>query len=443
MLIEELCLDIIESCRYDKLTQAEQDRLYTILCHDIAMAAVGGKTDFARSLLDPNLLVEAGSLRGTGDRSTYTLIGRDDRSLSFDMAAGYHSMAITATLCEDFVSGTHPGAILFPLLIAQTDAFVMMLPENDGQSHDGVRPLLDGAVVGLKLALLLSDMFGAKLADKGYRPTTAINVMAGVAGLGIAQGQTSELILGAMATAAGMISGLAFPFQEGTEEWLVQVPLAVQAALLASRNVAAQSYRNRRFLSGGHSLGQFLGAPRETMRARSACDLSLERIGVKRHPVNSFVQPAVEAALRVPSLPLTAADIDGIVVRVPPSYASMTALGTKKDFLNPNLGLMSIPVSVALALLHGKLAFADFRETNDSAVMELTQKIAIEYTDALARYDAEIVVETRGQRQIQHVDTATFYPSMAEELEWIGRQCPQPVPWIQMLEAAYGGGGSR
>jgi hypothetical protein len=89
LLIEELCLDIIESCRYDKLTQAEQERLYTILCHDIAMAAVGGKTDFARSLLDPNLLVEAGSLRGTGDRSTYTLIGRDDRSLSVDMAADY------------------------------------------------------------------------------------------------------------------------------------------------------------------------------------------------------------------------------------------------------------------------------------------------------------------------------------------------------------------
>jgi hypothetical protein len=73
--------------------------------------------------------------------------------------------------------------------------------------------------------------------------------------------------------------------------------------------------------------------------------------------------------------------------------------------------------------------------------MELTQKIAIEYADALARYDAEIVVETRGQRQTQHVDTATFYPSMADELEWIGRQCPQPVPWIQMLVAAYGVGG--
>lgn len=132
----------------------------------------------------------------------------------------------------------------------------MMLPGNDGQSHDGVRPLLDGAVVGLKLVWLLSDVFGANLADKGYRPTTAINVMAGVAGLGSAQGQASELILGAMAAAAGMISGLALPFQEGTEEWIVQVPLAVQAALLG---------------------GQFLGAPHKTMQACLACDLSLER----------------------------------------------------------------------------------------------------------------------------------------------------------------------
>lgn len=80
------------------------------------MAAVGGKTEFARSFLEPNLFVEAGSLRGTGDRSTYTLGGRDDRSLSLDMVSDYHSMAITVTLCEDLVSGTHPRAILFPLL---------------------------------------------------------------------------------------------------------------------------------------------------------------------------------------------------------------------------------------------------------------------------------------------------------------------------------------
>ena len=54
-----------------------------------AKDAVGGKTDFARNLLDPYLLVEASSLSGPGGRATYTVIGRDDRSLSLDMAADY------------------------------------------------------------------------------------------------------------------------------------------------------------------------------------------------------------------------------------------------------------------------------------------------------------------------------------------------------------------
>jgi len=411
--IEHYCKEILETSSFAALTGEEQERLLVLIAHDIAMAAKASQDDLVRTLLDEELLGDS--------NAKYTLIGQTKRSISADHAAAHNAMAVTTSLCEDFVNGTHPGAIIFPLLLAEA--------ERSSLSIDRV---LDAATAGLKISLLLLDIYGKAAAEKGYRPTTIINTLAGTAALAIAQGLSSEDTLAAMSAAAGMIQGNAFAFQEGTEEWFVQVPLVTQAASLACKNVRALYFRHKDFLSGERSLGSFLGVATD---AHLPNDLHLTRIGVKRHPVNSFVQPVVEAVLRLRNVEST--QVQAILVQVPPSFAAMPNLQNKGPLSSPNQGILSIPISAALALIHKKLDFADFRQANDESVLTLASKVQVEIDDKLTRYDVRVLVTTADGEQEANLETSFFYTSLKDELAWIQEQYNQPLAWINQLVDWY------
>jgi 2-methylcitrate dehydratase PrpD len=413
MLIEQQCREILRTVSFKSLTSEEQERLIVLMSHDIAMAAKASQSDFVRTLIDDELL---------GNSSAkYTLLGQSERSLSEDQAAAHNAMAITASVCEDFVNGTHPGAVIFPLLLAEAE-----------RTSLSVERMLDAAAAGLKISMLLLDVYGRAVAEKGYRPTTVINTMSGAVALALAQGASNEEALAAMSAAAGMVQGLAFPFQEGTEEWFVQVPLVTQAAIMACRNVKALYFRHPEFLSGERSLGSFLGV---SMEDNLLDNLSLMRIGVKRYPVNSFVQPVVEALVRLQHV--DSEQIEAIRVMVPASFAAMPNLLKTGPLTIPNLGLLSIPVSSALALINKRLDFSDFRQANDEAVVALAHKVQVEFQDQLLQYDVHVVVSTADSKQESRVKTSFFYPTLADELSWIQGQYKQPLPWIGKLVDWY------
>ncbi|BCL80715.1 MmgE/PrpD family protein [Ktedonobacteria bacterium brp13] len=409
MLIEQHCGEILRTVSFKSLTSEEKERLIVLISHDIAMAAKASQSDIVRTLIDDELFGNSGA--------KYTLFGQSERSLSADQAAAHNAMAITASLCEDFVNGTHPGSVIFPLLLAEAE-----------RTSLSIEQMLDAATAGLKISMFLLDMYGKAVAEKGYRPTTVINTMSGAAALALAQGASSEEALAAMSAAAGMVQGLAFPFQEGTEEWFVQVPLVTHAASLACRNAKALYFRHTEFLSGERSLGRLLGV---SMDADLPDNLSLTRIGVKRHPVNSFVQPVVEAVLRLQNVDSKL--IEAVHVMVPPSFAAMPSLLNNGPLSSPNLGLLSIPISSALALIHKGLDFSDFRKANDEAVLALANKVKVEFHNQLSQYDVHVVVNTADGKQESVLKTSFFYPSLADELTWIQEQYNQPLPWVGKL----------
>jgi hypothetical protein len=103
----------------------------------------------------------------------------------------------------------------------------------------------------------------------------------------------------------------------------------------------------------------------------------------------------------------------------------------------PNLGLLSIPVSSALALINKRLDFSDFRQANDEAVVALAHKVQVEFQDQLLQYDVHVVVSTADREQESSVKTSFFYPTLADELSWIQGQYKQPLPWIGKLVDWY------
>lgn len=427
-MLEQLCRDIYETVSYENLTIEEQERLTVLMIHDVAMAVQSADLIFTRTLIDEELLLADGQLS-----DGYSLWGRLEKSRSFDMAAQHNAMAITASIREDFVIGTHPGAVIFPLVIAQAE-----------RQDLSMEAILSAAAVGLKTSLLLLEVFNKAVAKAGYRPTTAINTIAGAAALAKAQGKRADEAIRAMSAASGMMQGYTFHFQEGTEEWLVQVPLVVSAATLACKNAGALHFSHPTFLSGERSLGTLLGVRTTDFMGNSGLagfHLSLMRLGVKRHPVNSFVQPVVEAVVRLlAQCPKDVSErhvseINEILVAVPEGFRVVS-----ETFLNPgpltspNLGILSLPVSVALTLIHKRLRFEDFRGANDAHVVELAKRVRVEFSAELTGYDVRVEFSVAGKVQQSACPTTFFYPSLAEELAWVKEQISdQNVLWINRL----------
>ncbi|MEB3100824.1 MmgE/PrpD family protein [Ferviditalea candida] len=417
MRLEEAILQIIEQTRFDALTESEIDRIQTLLMHDAAMGSAAGGHPLVLSLIE-----DADGLLGDNG---YTLLGNTQKCLSNDLAVQYNAMAVTVSIREDFVAGTHPGAILFPLLIAESERKTYAFDRR-----------IESAALGLRLARLLNSRLGKALADKGFRATTVIGSIAGAGALAWLKEQSAEYVLKAMSAAASAASGLAYPFQEGSEEWLVQVPIAAQIANIASRNMKSLTYSHDQFLSGTYSLGSFLQMEFDPdMKLDLAQETDLLKIGVKRHPVNSFVQPVIEALLSM--IETAVQEIIKVTVKVPVSYPKNAYLTHTGPFERPNLSLLSIPVSSAIAIARGGISYEDFQAANDPEILELAKRFEIIYDSELTSYDVRVTMHLQNGEQSAHVETAQFYPSLEDELKWIQDQHRHVLPWIDKLSKAW------
>lgn len=418
-MLEKQCRMILEQTRYNELQESEIERIYTLFSHDIAMAAQsGGQLAF-------DLIEEDSAL--IGDEG-YTLWGRLEKCLSMEHAVQYNAMAVTASIREDFVAGTHPGAILFPVLYAESERYSYETQE-----------LVSAAAIGLKLAGLLNVQLGKYLTARGYRPTTVVGSMAAAGALTWLRTKSEERALEAMSVAAATANGFAFPFQEGTEEWLLQVPLSAQAAIAACRNIRSLSFHHQQFLTGDYSLGKLIDYEEDhSVTWEEAADIN--QIGVKRHPVNSYVQPVVEALLRITAQQdIMPESVQSVTITVPASFSRMEPNLTRSGLYDrPNLSLFSIPISGAIAIIHRRLQFADLKHANDSDVQQLAVKCSVVYSSELSNYDVKAAIQTETGLASSFVSTSFFYPTFETELQWIREQHGEALIWVEQFLREWG-----
>ncbi len=406
-MLENVIKGLIQEAQSHPINDQEADRLMALILHDVAVGSEAARHPWVTGILDH----EEDALGEEG----YTLFGRKEKSSSFDLAVQHNAMAITASICEDFVKGTHPGAVIFPLLLA----------ESEKEKYAADR-LLISAAVGLQMAQLLNFHFGKPLADKGFRATTLVGAMAGAAALAWLREESEEAALQAMAVAASSASGFAFPFHAGTEEWPIQVGVAAHTASIACRIAKTLHFYNDRFLSGEHSFGKMLDVlPLQEESGK----YSVMEIGVKRHPVNSFVQSVIEALLRLEDVDVS--QVEGIRVQVPPGYQAMPVLMNKGPFEKTNLALLSIPVSGALALTFKRMKFEDLRRANDREILDLAGRFEIVIDEDLKDYDTIVMVKEKEKEWQSQVKSSCFYPSLAEELSWIREQKGETLEWVE------------
>jgi 2-methylcitrate dehydratase PrpD len=123
--------------------------------------------------------------------------------------------------------------------------------------------------------------------------------------------------------------------------------------------------------------------------------------GNKLYPTASLTHPPIEAATHAAaSGKLDPADIEGIVVRVHPFTAAVTALVHPVD---GQAARFSTPHGIAVPLVCGALTLADFDQAsiNDPQIRRLRGLVTLVADDNMDRRGCELTIQTRSGRTLR------------------------------------------
>jgi 2-methylcitrate dehydratase PrpD len=317
---------------------------------------------------------------------------------------------------DDFGGCDHSGAVVIPAVLAAS--------ERTGVS--GAR-VLEAIIVGYDIALRVLEAVGGYRAhnDRGWHST-------GTCGsFGAAAGVAKVLGLGVPETVSAI--GLAGSFTGGTWAFLADgamskryhpgraAEIGVTSGFLAQAGFTGPS----RVLEAewGGFLATYAPDDRhpEKLVDWLGADFKIMRSGVKPYACCRAIHSTLDAilALRARDIP-SAEDVRRVVVRCTPNVAAMVGNPDPRTRLAAQ---MSLPYSVAVALLTGRASLDEYQDVrlSDPAIRALAARVEVVIDPALAK-DAEprVTVTVRtGQtvtRQVPFAKGAPENPLSREEV---------------------------
>jgi 2-methylcitrate dehydratase PrpD len=265
---------------------------------------------------------------------------------------------------------THLGATTLPALLALAD-------ERDSSGE----AFLTAMVAGYEAACALSAAHGDAVAGRGFRATSVFGPLAAAAAsarlLGCSAGQT----VSALGLAASFAGGTNQTWAAGTGEWQYQVGSASRngmvAAVLASHGVsgAPDGVEGVAGLLKAFS-GDVRGA--DELGTQLGTDWRMNDVTFKPYPVCALNQIPVTLLVQVlTEHDLSAAQVQGITLAMPPHDASYPGLDSKGPFADVGAALMSAAYCSAIAVHERTVRLSDMRRFDDPALIALTQKITL------------------------------------------------------------------
>lgn len=271
----------------------------------------------------------------------------------------------------------HVGATVYSALLA--------VAEHEHLSGEDV---LYGAIIGYEVAIRLACAVqpGTKL--RGYHATGTCGTVGAAMGIAAAMGQDYEQMKSTLSAAVTCAAGV-LEMQEGGSDLK---PLNVGRAAMDA--VSAAYLGQARFKAPHDAIGGkrgFLKVMTDTphiefiTNMEEGAPLAITQIYMKTYAACRHTHPAIEAALKLrPKLmgAIEAGDIAQIDVA---AYKLAVAGHEHTDIQGVSSAKMSIPFSVALALVKGSAGMEDYNEeaVQDDAILALTQCVNV-------REDAEL-----------------------------------------------------
>ncbi|MEB3100972.1 MmgE/PrpD family protein [Ferviditalea candida] len=412
MSVEQRLYEWIGGIQYDRLPPAVRERAAVIWMHDLVLGRRFGHGFWPGQVLQDGLQTKAPD-------QGWLLLGQTKRSYSAEESVQFNSTSMASSVLEDFYGGLHLGPVIIPVVMHE-------LEKSDGLADSKAwEKAVEAVVAGFETGIWLQDRFGELLGQMGLRATPLIGALAAVGAIAKMRGLSEAEYRAALSLPASIGLGAGFSLLGGTEEWIYQAGLSARLAYQSVRFTRGMRYPNASSLTGSHSLRKLLKDGHVAGHMGDALQNNRYRIldvGLKRHPVNIFVQPAVEAMSRtVREIGKDAVrGATEIEIQVAEQVSNMKLLQHPGPFEQPYQSVLSIPACVAMAGIHGSFLFADLRQINQFEIQKTARKVNITGSRELSAYDARLTMKSKGQVVHQAgVQSDFFYPPLDRERQWL------------------------
>lgn len=345
-----------------------------------------------------------------------TVVIGTNKTSSPDIAALVNGMYAHVTELDDGerFGMFHPGA---PIISA-------LLPITQEKGIAGL-DFLRGIIFGYEAAIRLASTLQPSLKDKGFHATGICGAIGAAIGIGIALKFSKQQLKDCLSIAASNASGILKITKDVSELKPYNVGKAAQNGLSAAM-LALSGFRGPLDVFGG-KLG-FLAIFSDKVNLEHLLggdnkQFAIKKIYRKIYAACRHCHPAIEGAISLRNqFSLNSEDIKSVTID---TYYWAVGGHDHTEIDGINSAKMSIPYSVAVALVTGKAGLNEFTERyiTDKKIIDLTKKVAVVVNDELTRLvphkrGAIIKIETlHGDQISEHIDLPKGEPetSLSDE----------------------------
>lgn len=310
---------------------------------------------------------------GEGPEAGGATLLASGRSTSAAGAAFANSSLLSSGGRGDTLGTIHIGQVVTPALLALCEV----------RQLDFAR-LLSALVIGYEVGGRLDGSFGKDAAARGLRSTPVFGAPSAAAACAFLLGLPPERICAAMHIATCMTGGLLQPFDDGSEETILQSGHACQLGLVAALSAEAGLKGARGAMTGRVGLLQLFAADPsryEDAFEDFAREWVIHQTTYKPFPVCAFAQTPVYAGMGLAG-EVDVKEIAGLEVRMHPREAGYAGLDFTGPFKTVTETTMSAAFAVAYSLVHAGPVVAtsllDFDNSEVTKLLGVTSVIADE-----------------------------------------------------------------
>lgn len=303
---------------------------------------------------------------GTPDAS---LIGLDARAslLVASLVNGISSH--TVELDDGVISGIiHPGT---PILSA-------LLPVAEKECLDGYQLLL-GTIAGYEVAVRVANAIQPEHKMSGYHATATCGALGATVGIGVMCGLPFETIKNAFSAAAVSAGGSLKVLEDNSQLKPVNSGNAAMSAIVANSLAQAGYAGPNDVLSGDLGFVEMMGGTNidNLLGVGGNDDLAIGQVYFKPYAACRYSHAAIQATLELKEQhSLDASSVEQISIE---TYSLAVANHDHTAVESTSSAKMSIPYSVATALIHGSASLDAFSTDTLNSVLlrDLTKRVTV------------------------------------------------------------------
>ncbi len=327
-----------------------------------------------------------------GENASATLLGHRDR-VSPIGAALFNGMLGHRRAQDDTYVAVHMGSIVTPAALAAAE-----LSECNG------RELLTALVAGYEVAAAVTERYGERITERGFRPSSTIAIFGAAAAASRLLKLSEDQVRRAIGMCTSMSMGVTQCWLDGSMEWILHMGMAAQSGLLSAL-LARGDFPSA--INGFEGERGYLNAFHGSADGASDVGNDLGRewrildVTFKPYPIGMAAHGTVKATFGLlKEHSLNHEDVERVEIRMNPFNASYPGHASVGPFPTPVSVIISSPFCVALALVERRITLDGLQLIDDPNVMRICRNSTVVSDDRLEHLCAEVVLTMRSGEQL-------------------------------------------